>query len=114
MGTVLARVPSLTTSRSQSEPTAFVFSTFTAVGSTSGLTSVPSFLIRMAYGVAMEMDSPRSLRRAADLKAQDVRKLVRAAIAQTERPEGKLGKPCVVYAGLKATKTGSNQSRRRT
>jgi len=27
MGTVLARVPSLTTSRSRSEPTAFVFST---------------------------------------------------------------------------------------
>src|SRR5215471_18894600 len=49
----------------------------------------------------------------ADLEAHSVRKLVRAAIAQAERPEGKLGKPCIVVRRAQSTKTGSNRSRRR-
>ena len=87
----------------------------TAIGLTSGLTSVPSFLIRIAFFVAMG-NGFRHVRIAqpADLEVHSVRELVRAAIAQAERPEGKLGKPCIVVRRAQYTKTGSNRSRRRT
>lgn len=49
--------------------------------------------------------------RPADLDAHGVRELVRAAIAQAERPEGKLKKPRTVIRRAQS-KTRSNQNRR--
>ena len=48
-----------------------------------------------------------------DLKAPGVRELVRAAIAQAERPEGKLGKPRIVVRTAQTARKRSAPSRRR-
>ena len=44
--------------------------------------------------------------RLVDREAHGVRELVRDAVAQAERPEGKLGKPCIVYARLNPPRQG--------
>ncbi len=51
---------------------------------------------------------------AADLDAPGVRELVRAAIAQAERPEGKAGKPRTFVRTSQAGKKRPAPSRRRT
>ena len=51
---------------------------------------------------------------AADLDAPGVRELVRAAIAQAERPEGKAGKPRTVVHTTQSAKKRSAPGRRRT
>jgi hypothetical protein len=51
---------------------------------------------------------------AADLEAAGVRKLVRAAIAQAERPEGEAGKPRTVVHRAQSGRRRSAVSRRRT
>jgi hypothetical protein len=51
---------------------------------------------------------------AADLDAPGVRELVRAAIAQAERPEGKPGKPRTVVHTTQSAKKRSAPGRRRT
>jgi hypothetical protein len=50
---------------------------------------------------------------AADLNAPGVRELVRAAITQAERPEGKAGKPCTVIHRAGSDKKKSATGRRR-
>ena len=50
---------------------------------------------------------------ATDLNAPGVRELVRAAIAQAERPEGKAGKARAVVRTAQATRKRSRPSRRR-
>jgi hypothetical protein len=52
--------------------------------------------------------------RAADLDAPGVRELVRAAIAQAERPEGKPGKPVTVVRMAQSARKPSAPGRRRT
>ena len=49
-----------------------------------------------------------------DLDAPGVRELVRAAIAQAERPEGKLGKPRTVVRTAQTARKRSAPNRRRT
>ena len=51
---------------------------------------------------------------ATDLDAQGVRELVRAAIAQAEQPEGKVGKPRTVVRTAQSVRKRSAPSRRRT
>ena len=51
--------------------------------------------------------------RAADLDGPGVRELVRAAMAQAERPEGKAGKPCFVVHTAQSAKKRLAPSRRR-
>ena len=51
---------------------------------------------------------------AADLEAAGLRKLVRAAIAQAERPEGEAGKPRTVVHRAQSGRRRSAVSRRRT
>jgi hypothetical protein len=51
---------------------------------------------------------------ATDLDARGVRGLVRAAVAQAERPAGKVGKPRTVVRTAQSSKKRSDQSRRRT
>jgi Domain of unknown function (DU1801) len=52
--------------------------------------------------------------KAADLDAPGVRELVRDAIAQAERPEGKAGKPRTVVRTAQSARKRSAPSRRRT
>ena len=51
---------------------------------------------------------------ATDLNATGVRKLVRAAIAQAERPEGEAGKPRTVVRTAQSARKHSAPSRQRT
>ena len=47
----------------------------------------------------------------ADLDNHGVRELVRAAIAEAERPGGEAGKPCTVVRKAQSSKTGLNETR---
>jgi hypothetical protein len=49
-----------------------------------------------------------------DLDTPGVRELVRAAIAQAERPEGKAGRPCTVVRKAQPARKRTAPSRRRT
>jgi hypothetical protein len=83
--------------------------------------------VNLGFNFGSQLPDPRGLlrgegqwirhvriRQAADLEVRGVRELVRAAVAQAERPEGNRGKPRTVVRKAQSGKKRSAPNRRRT